>query len=139
MQIINRRVRFDYQILEKFEAGAVLTGAEAKSIRVGRADLSGAFVRIKDGEAFLVNFDIPVSSGDSKRARKLLLKKSQILSLSTRVKQFRLTLLPTRVYTKGRLVKVEIGLAKPKRKFEKKEAIKRRDQEREIERTLKDQ
>lgn len=142
MQIINRKARFEYQILEKFEAGVALTGAEAKTVKAGRMDISTAFVKIKDGEAFLINADIPVSLNapkghDSKRTRKLLLKKAELLSLSTRLKQFRLTLLPLRVYIKGRLIKVEIALAKPKRKFEKRAAIKARDISREVERELK--
>lgn len=142
MQIINRRVRYDYQILDKVEAGIVLTGAEAKSIRGGRGDISTAFVRIKDAEAFLLNADIPIPQGapkdyDPKRTRKLLLNKRQIVSLSTRAKQFRLTFVPTKLYTKGRLVKVEVALVKPKKKYEKKQTLKARDLQREAEREIR--
>lgn len=142
MKIYNKRAKFDYQLLESLEAGIALTGAEVKSLKQGRGDLSSAFVRIKDGEAWLVGVNIPAySSGpreyDPLRLRKLLLHKDQILSLDTKTKQQKLTLVPILLYTKGNLVKLKIALAKGKKRFEKKEEKKKKDLEREIERALK--
>lgn len=143
MKIINRRVRHDYSILDSFEAGIVLTGAEVKSIKQGRGNLSGSFVRVRDGEAWLMGADIPRygpagnADYDPTRPRKLLLHKKEIISLSTKVRQQQLTLVPLSLYTKGRLVKAQIALAKGKKKYEKREAKKRKDIEREVNVTLK--
>lgn len=139
MRIINKRARFDYQILETFEAGISLTGAEAKSIREKRANLSQSYAKIIGREAYLINANIPVVnvSTNSTRSRKLLLHKSQIISTQSKIKQRKLTLVPLAMYTKGRLIKVELALAKPKRKFEKKAQIKKKDIERELERELR--
>lgn len=143
MRIVNRRARHDYQILETFEAGISLTGPEVKSIKQGRGNLSGSFVRVKDGEAWLAGTDIPKygpagkQDYDPTRPRKLLLHKKEIVSLSTKVRQQQLTLVPLSLYTKGRLVKAQVALAKGKKKYEKREALKRRDIEREVERALK--
>jgi SsrA-binding protein len=140
MAIINRKAKFNYQLLERFEAGISLLGREAKAIRDKRGDLSNSYAKIIEDEAFLINANIPADTGGSynpTRTRKLLLHKSEIISLESKIKAKKLTLVPTRMYTKGRLVKVEIALAKSKRKFEKKEAIKRRDIEREIEQQIK--
>lgn len=142
MRILNRRARRNYKLFERFEAGIALAGSEVKSIKLGRIDISSAFVKIRDTEAFLVNANIPSYQGvgqgyDPLRRRKLLLKKSELISLGTKVKQQKLTIIPVRVYTKGRLVKIELALAKSKKKYEKKEELKRKDQELEIERELK--
>lgn len=141
MKIFNKRARFDYR-LEKgiFEAGISLTGGEAKSIRTGHADLSQSLARILKGEAYLINANIPIAKApnyNATRTRKLLLHKDEIVSISTKMKQQKLTLVPTKVYTKGRLIKVGLALGKPKRKFEKRQAIKRKDIEREIAQQLK--
>jgi SsrA-binding protein len=141
MKIPNRRANFDYVLEpEKFEAGLSLTGAEAKAIRTGHADLSGSVARIMNGEAYLINANVPVEGAvkyDAKRTRKLLLHSGEILSISTKMKQRKLTLVPVKMYTKGRFVKIELALGKPKKKFEKKEAIKKKDIERELARDFK--
>lgn len=141
MRLSNKRARFEYELTgEGIEAGVSLKGAEAKSIREGRGDLSQAFVKILGNEAFLVNANIPaqgIANYDSTRSRKLLLHKSEILSLSTKMKAKKLQIVPVRVYNKGRLIKLYLELGKPKRKFEKKETIKRKDIQRDIEKELK--
>jgi len=141
MRIYNKRARFEYELTgEKVEAGISLRGAEAKAIRERHADLSQSHVRILNGEAFLINANIPVTglqNYDSTRIRKLLLHKKQILSLLTKSKQQKLQIVPLNIYNKARLIKVGLELGKPKRKFEKKEAIKRRDIDRDIEKEFK--
>jgi len=148
MKIYNRRARYDYQILETIEVGISLTGAEVKAIRAGRADINRAYARIIGGEAFLINSIIGTEdkSDESRRTRKLLLHKEQIVSLESKLKAKKLTLVPIKLYNKrslrpggqkGSLFKLELGLGRSKRKFEKKEAIKRRDIERETEREFR--
>lgn len=144
MQIKNRRAFHDYQILEKLEAGVSLLGGEVQSIKAGRANIDHAFVRIRNGEAYLLGANIPLSvhsqiqGYDPSRVRKVLLHRHEITSLSTKIGQSGLTLVPISLYNKGRLVKVEIGLGKGKREFEKKEVRKKRDIDREVEKALKD-
>jgi len=143
MRTVNRKARSFYQVLETIQAGIELKGPEVKSIREGKADISEAFVRIKDGEAWLFNAHVHPFKGSEKlgidptRPRKLLLHKSQILSLQHKVSQKGLTMIPLLLYTTPRLIKAEIALARAKKKFEKRETLKRRDIEREIERELK--
>ena len=140
MQVLNKRAKFDYNLLESYEAGAELLGGEVKAIRQGKIDLSNSFAKVIDDEVFLVNANIPVKDKKNyspSRTRRLLLHKDEIISIKTKIKAKKLTLVPTKMYTKGRLVKVQIALAKSKRKFEKKEAIKRKDIEREIARELR--
>lgn len=143
MRITNRRALHDYQLLDRLEAGIALLGSEVKSIKTGHLDLTTAFVRVKDGQAFLLNANIPpypsgVPEGyNPTRSRKLLLNKKELIALEAKLKQQRLTIVPVAVYTKGRLVKVQIALAKPKRKFEKREAKRKKDITREVERELK--
>jgi SsrA-binding protein len=143
MKIFNKNVFRNFKILERIEAGISLLGAEIKSIRQGRVDLSESFVRIKNNEAWLFNTYIHPYKGseslgiDPRRARKLLLHKSQIFSLKGKVSQKSLTIVPVMLYTKHNLAKLEVGLARAKKKFEKKEAKKRRDLEREVERELR--
>jgi len=136
MAIINKRARYEYSLTdEKVEAGISLSGGEAKAIREGHADLSQSVARIMDGEVYLINANIPVAGLKnyvSTRTRKLLLHKEEIVSISTKAKQQKLTLVPTKMYTKGRLVKLELALGKPKRKFEKRQTIKKKDIEREL-------
>jgi len=137
MKLFNKRARFEYELSgEGAEAGLSLKGAEAKSIREGRGDLSQAFVKILGNEAFLVNANIPAQglvNYDSTRTRKLLLHHQEILSLATKMKQKKLQIVPIRLYNKGRLIKLYLELGKAKRQFEKKEAIKRKDIQRDIE------
>lgn len=141
MKIFNKKARFEYELIgEGVEAGISLKGAEAKSIREGRGDLSNAFVKILNGEAFLVNANIPaqgLENYDSTRSRKLLMHKAEIVSISVKSKQQKLQIVPISLYNKARLIKVYLELGKPKKQFEKKEAIKRRDINRDIEKELK--
>ena len=140
MQVLNKRAKFDYNLLESYEAGAELLGGEVKAIRQGKIDLSNSFAKVIEDEVFLVNANIPVKDKKNyspSRTRRLLLHKDEIISIKTKIKAKKLTLVPTKMYTKGRLVKVQIALAKSKLKFEKKEAIKRKDIEREIARELR--
>ncbi len=141
MRTFNKKAGFQY-ILEpgRIEAGLVLSGGEAKAIRTGHVDLSQAVARILNGEVYLINANIPIQGAQkyvSTRTRKLLLHKQELLFLATKMKQKKLTLVPTKVYTKGRLIKLELALGKPKSKFEKKEAIKKKDIERELESQFK--
>lgn len=140
MRIFNRKARFNYQLFDRYETGISLTGGEVKAIKDGRADISQAYAKIIDNEAYLINANITVASAKEhkpSRTRKLLLHKKEIASIQAKLKAKKLTLVPVKMYTKRRLIKLELALAKPKRKFEKKEAIKKKDIEREIERELR--
>lgn len=141
MRIFNKRAKFEYQLEEdRFEVGISLTGGEAKAVRGGHADLSQSVARVVSGEAYLINAAIPVAGTKNyspTRMRKLLLHRNEIVSISTKMKQRKLTLVPIKMYNKRGLIKLELALGKPKRKFEKKEAIKRKDIKREVERELK--
>ena len=143
MKVINRRARRDYELLEKLEAGISLSGPEVKSVKEGKIRLEEAFVRIRDGEAWLYNARIhPYRFADTKeldasRPRRLLLHKKEILALSQKIKQKRLTIVPVACYTRGRTVKLEIALARGKKKYEKRQALKKKDIEREIEQELR--
>jgi SsrA-binding protein len=138
----NRRARFDYAILERFEAGIVLTGGEVKSLRGGRASLAEAYARIRDGEAWLEGMHIPpYEAGDKRnhlavRPRKLLLHHREIDQLAAAQQQDRLAIVPLRVYFTHGLAKVELGLARGKRAHEKRQAIAEREHTREIQREL---
>lgn len=144
MQILNRKVRQDYQILESFEAGIELFGPEVKSIRQGQVRLEGAHVQVGVGphgpEARLIGMHaapyVPAGTAsiDPTRSRRLLLHRAQILSLWEETRSKSLTLVPLRLYAKRGWIKVEVGLVRGKKKWEKKETLKRRDIEREIRR-----
>ena len=140
---VNRRAFHDYFIDEKFEAGMVLTGTEVKSIREGRCNLRDGFVRIDGNEAWLENVHIsPYAQGnlmnhEPMRPRKLLLHHKQIASLIGKVRQKSYTLIPLRVYFARNRAKVEIGLARGKRQYDKRQAIAERDAKREIERAMR--
>ena len=143
MRIFNRRAKHKYQLLEKVETGIVLNGAEIKSIRAGRADLSESFARIKDGEVYLVNAFINPWMGSQKyanarRERKLLLHKKQILNWQGKMAGGKLTLVPIAVYIKGNLAKVDLALAKNKTKYDKRADLKKRTVERDIQRELRE-
>ncbi len=141
MNIANKKARFEYELSgDGVEAGISLLGAEAKSVREGRVDISQSAVRILGDEAFLVNANIPapgLQKYNSTRIRKLLLHRGEILSLVTKMKQKKLQIVPIRVYNKGRLIKLYLELGRAKRKFEKKEALKRHDINRDIEKEFK--
>ena len=139
--IINKKAYFNYEILETFQAGIVLTGQEVKSIKNGRISLAGSYVILKGEEIFLIGADIPPYQPknaprdyDPKRFRKLLLNKSEIRYLIGKSRQTGLTLIPLKVYTKRQKIKLEFGLAKGKKKVDKREKIKKREIEREMRR-----
>lgn len=141
---LNKRAKYDYNILETFEAGLVLKGYEVKAIKTGRISLKGAYVIIKDDEAYLINAhvspyqpkNIP-EDYDPNRSRKLLLHKEKIKSLIGKSKERGLTLVPIKVYTKKSKIKLEFGIGRGKKKIDKRELIKKREVKREIERKLK--
>lgn len=143
MKITNRKAYYDYEILEKFEAGIVLTGGEVKSLKEEKGSLQDSFVQIRDGEAFLVNAHInPYKFADNrnydpKRTRKLLLHHKEIISLLSKIKQSNLTIVPVSWYTTGHTIKTELAIARGKKQYNKREAIKRRDIERETEQILR--
>jgi len=141
---VNRRARFDFDILETFEAGLSLHGYEVKSVKMGRASIGGAHAIIRGEEAYIIGMQIPPYQPDNtpdtydpSRTKKLILKKAEIRSLIGKIIQKGLTLTPIRVYTKRGLVKMELGLARGKKKEDKRQKIKERDAKRKIERTLK--
>ncbi len=141
---VNRRAAFDYEILEEYEAGIALHGHEVKSVRAGWMQLAGSFAIIRGGEAWLVNAAIPPyqpantpAGYDPARARRLLLKKAEIRELIGTSAQRGLTLVPLRVYTKGPRIKVAFGLARRKKKYDKRERIREREDQRKIERALR--
>lgn len=139
----NRKAKHDYFLLETYEAGLVLKGSEIKSIRAGQISIKEAYIRVSEREAWLVNAHIatynPASmqNHEPRRDRKLLLRRKQILKLWDEVRQKGLTIVPTKIYlSKGR-AKAEIALAKGKRNYDKRQAIAKRDAQREMERALK--
>lgn len=141
--IDNRRARFEYEWLEQFEAGIVLTGTEIKSIRSGQISISEAYARIRDGELWLLSMHIPpykqgsFSNVDPNRPRKLLIHKNDIVRLSGRVSEKGLTLIPVRLYfTRGK-VKISVALAKGKKLWDKRRDEKDRDVQREMARAVR--
>lgn len=139
MKITNRRAFHDYQVLEKLEVGINLIGPEVKSVKNGHADLTGSFVRIIGSEAYLVNakifpYEYARPEGyDEKRTRKLLLHKKEIIALKSRMEGANLTVIPLSMYTKKGLIKLQLALARGKRQYEKRQAIRKRDLAREEE------
>ena len=139
----NRRARHEYQLLERYEAGLVLTGTEVKSLRDGGATLQQAYADVRDGEAWLIGAHIAeygqgnVHNHEPDRARKLLLHRKEIASLNNKIRERGLTLVPTRLYFKDGKVKVEVALARGKEQRDKRRDIAKRDAARQIERELK--
>lgn len=140
----NRRARFDYDIIDTYEAGIELKGFEVKSVTSGRGNLTGAYAIVRGGEVWLLNMEIPPyqpanmpSDYDSTRTRRLLLKKEEIKVLIGKIKERGLTLIPLKLYSKNRRIKIALGLGKAKKKYDKRETIKKRETEREIRRQLK--
>ncbi len=139
MLMQNKKAAFEYTIVDRIEAGVALMGAEVKSLRLGHGKLEGAFVKIMGGEAYLINATIaPYSyarqdSFEPQRTRKLLLHKRELVSLTSRLDSAKLTLIPLSWYTKGPHLKLEIGLARGKKQFEKRELKKNADIKRELE------
>jgi SsrA-binding protein len=140
----NKKATFDYALLDRYEAGLVLSGQEVKSIKTGHISLKGSFVTIKGDELYLTNAFVPpypfagqLTNYEPSRSRKLLVKKSEIKRLLGKVHTEGLTLVPIRVYTKKRLLKLEFALARGKKKFDKRETIKKRDAQRKTQRALR--
>lgn len=139
----NKKARHDYSIVDTIEAGMVLTGTEIKSVRASRIQLKDGYAQIKNGQAWLVNVHIaPFEQGniwnqDPERTRKLLLKKREITRLENELKGSGMTLIPLKVYIKRGFAKILLGLAKGKHDYDKRESIKRRDQERDMKRVMK--
>jgi SsrA-binding protein len=142
MKITNRKAFFDYQLLDRFEAGINLQGPEVKSVRLGKADLTASFVKITGSEAYLINAKIfPYQPGqiegyDQNRTRKLLLHKKEIIALKSKTDGANLTIVPVSMYLKHGFIKVELALGKGKKKYEKRETIKKRDLQRQAEQDL---
>ncbi|HEY2166698.1 MAG TPA: SsrA-binding protein SmpB [Jatrophihabitantaceae bacterium] len=138
----NRKARHDYAIIETFEAGLVLTGTEVKSLRLGRASLVDGFATIDDGEVYLRNVHIPEydqgswTNHEPRRTRKLLLHRGEIQRLIGKTKESGLTLVPLSLYFSAGKAKVEIGLARGKRTYDKRQDMARRDADREVQRAL---
>lgn len=142
--IENKKARFNYEITETFEAGIELLGPEVKSIKGGQGSLEGAYAVVRGGEVFLLGSNIPPYQAqnmpggyDPLRTRKLLLTKKEILELSHMEKEKKLTMVPLSMYNKKGKIKVSLGIARGKKKFDKRETLKKRDDMREISRTLK--
>jgi len=140
----NKKVGFDYSIIEEMEAGLELRGYEVKSLRAGRASLKGARVIVRGGEAYLVGASIPpwqVANApkdyDAERARRLLLNTKEIARVSSAEGEKGLTIVPISVYNKGRKLKLRIAIARGKKKEDKRHTIRAREEKRRIERTLK--
>ena len=139
----NRKAHHDYFVEDRYEAGIELFGTEVKSIRMGKCSIKESFIRIERGEMFLYGMHVnPYEKGnifnkDPLRVRKLLLHKSEIVKLGAKIAEKGFTLVPLQVYFKGSLVKVEVGLAKGKKLYDKREDIAKKDQRREMEREMK--
>lgn len=143
MEILNRKARYDYELLDKYEAGIVLTGTEIKSLRNGSANLKDSYAIIKNGEAFLLNMHISEYkqgnqfNHDETRTRKLLLHKNEIKKINDKISIKGLTLVPVKLYFKEGKAKIELAIARGKHTYDKKETIKQRDIEREVKKSLK--
>ncbi len=138
MEIINKKGLHNYEILERMEVGILLLGAEVKSLRMGRCNLGDSFVKVLNNELWLINTDIPrykydgSSNYDSARSRKLLINRKELIYLQSKMKQGNLTLIPIKIYSKRGIFKLEIGLARGKKRYEKKLEEKKKDLDREL-------
>ena len=143
MEILNKKANFDYEILNTYEVGIVLTGTEIKSIRNGAVNLRDSYVIVKNGELFVLNMHISeyregnIFNHDETRTRKLLMHKKEIIKLGSKVELNGLTLVPLKLYFKGNKVKLLIGLARGKKNYDKRETIKQRDINREYSKIIK--
>ena len=143
IEINNRKAKYDYEILDTIEAGIVLTGTEIKSIKNGSANLKDSYAIIKNGEIFLLNMHIShyeqgnIFNHEETRTRKLLLHKKEILKLNDKVKMLGYTLVPIKLYFKKNKAKILVGIAKGKKNYDKREAIKKKDIQRDIDRQMK--
>jgi len=140
----NKKATHNYFIEETYEVGVVLKGTEIKSIRQGKVSIQDAYVRLKNGEAFVINMHIAkfkqgaIFNHDETRERKILMHKREITKLETTIKQQNATMIPLEVYLKEGLCKLKIGLAKGKKKFDKRQSLKEKDMQRRVEKALKD-
>lgn len=143
MEILNRKARYDYNIEETYEAGISLTGTEIKSIRNGKVNIKDSYAIVKNNEIYLLNTHISlyeegnIFNHDENRTRKLLLHKKEILKLRDKMEMSGFTLVPIKLYFKGNVAKILIGLAKGKKNYDKRESIKKKDIERQIAKDLK--
>lgn len=143
MEIVNRKAKYNYQIFDTVEAGIVLTGTEIKSLRLGKGNIRDSYVRVKNGEMYIINMHISgyengnVFNHDETRERKLLLHKKEILKFRDKIKLEGYTIVPLKVYLVKERAKILIGLAKGKKNYDKREDIKKRDIERNIRSRLK--
>ena len=143
IEIKNKKALFDYEIFDTYEAGIVLTGTEIKSIRLGKANLSDSFARVKNGEVFLINMHIShyengsIFNHDETRERKLLLHKKEILKIRDKIDIKGYTLVPIKLYFNKNRAKILLGVGRGKKAFDKRETIKERDINREIGKNLK--
>ena len=143
MEIVNRKARFDYEVLEEIEAGIVLTGTEIKSIRDGKANIKDCYGVIRNGEVYLLNMHIShyeqgnIFNHDETRTRKLLLHKKEILKLHNSIQLQGLTLIPLKVYFKKNKAKILLGLCRGKKNYDKRESIKERDIKRDLQKNYK--
>lgn len=143
IEIKNRKANYDYEILEEYEAGIVLTGTEIKSIRLGKANLKDSYAIVRNNEIYLLNMHISqykegnIFNHNETRTRKLLMHKKEILKLRDSIEKNGNTLIPLKLYFKGNNAKILIGLAKGKKNYDKRESEKKKDSLREIKRELK--
>ena len=143
MEILNRKANFDYEIIDTYESGIVLTGTEIKSIRLGKANLKDSYAIIKNNEIFLLNMHISSYEQGNRfnheetRTRKLLLHRKEILKLRDKLELDGLTLIPLKLYFKNGKAKILIGLARGKKNYDKRESIKKKDMDRQVLRDLK--
>ena len=143
MEILNRKARYDYELLDTFEAGIVLTGTEIKSIRNGKANLKDSYAIIKNNEAYLLNMHISEYkqgnqfNHDETRTRKLLLHKNEIKKINDKISIKGLTLVPVKLYFLKGKAKIQLAIARGKHTYDKKETIKQRDIDREVKKQLK--
>jgi SsrA-binding protein len=139
MKITNKKAFFDYEILDRIEAGIHLLGTEVKAVRLGQIDLTSSFARISGSEAYLVNAKIlpykysRPENYEENRTRKLLLHKKEIVALKSKTEGSGLTIVPVAIYTTGTRIKVELGIARSKKEFDNRQSIKKRDLVRTIE------
>jgi SsrA-binding protein len=143
VSLVNKKATFDYQIIESYEAGIVLTGAEVKAVRDGGVNFAGARVIFDEGKAKIIGLNIlkykydSSETYDSSRSKEILLHKKEIIEIQSKMRSAGLTLVPVKLYNKGSLIKVQIALVRGKKKYEKREAIKKRDVDAGLARRLK--
>ncbi len=136
-QILNRKAKFDYEILSELEAGVVLTGKEIKSIRAGKINMSGSYIKLLKNELYWVGAHISVKDDDSTRSRKLLLNKAQLKKIIEKSEQKQFTIIPIKGYIVRGKFKLQIATARGKKQFDKRETIKKNDQQRDIDVKIK--